>query len=391
MSKWEMVKLGDICDIKSGGTPSRSKNEYWNKGTIPWVKIGDFNGKYLKNSIEKITELGLEKSSAKLFSKGTILYTIFATLGEVTILDIEATSNQAIAGLVPNSDIIDTNYLYYFLKSIKSKINEIGRGVAQNNINLSILKNIEIPYPPLEEQKKIAEELDKINELIEKRKMQIEKMDLLVKAKFIEMFGDPVENPMGWESYILKKLMNKISSGATPKGGKESYITSGIALIRSMNVHNGYFKIDNLAYINNEQAEKLKNVIVERNDVLLNITGASVARSCIVPNDILPARVNQHVAILRCREKINSIYLNKLLTSYTVQKQLLEIGGAGGATREALTKQQIETFKVLLPPIELQNQFADYVQKVESTKARFEKSLIELETLYKQRMQRYFE
>ena len=92
-------KLSDICLIQSGGTPSRSKQEYWNNGNIPWVKISDFDGKYLSKTTEYITEQGLQGSSAKLFKKGTILYTIFATLGEVCILDIDATTNQAIAGL----------------------------------------------------------------------------------------------------------------------------------------------------------------------------------------------------------------------------------------------------------------------------------------------------
>lgn len=114
--KRRIVKLGDVCEIKSGGTPSRSKPEYWKDGTIPWIKIGDINGKNVSSSSEFITNLGLNNSSTKLFKKGTVLYTIFATLGEVGILDIDATTNQAIAGILP-PDELDKNYLYYFLGS----------------------------------------------------------------------------------------------------------------------------------------------------------------------------------------------------------------------------------------------------------------------------------
>ena len=132
----EYTTIGESCSVVSGGTPSRSKNEYWRNGTIPWMKIGNIKSKYVNEYDELITEQGLNNSSAKLLKKGTILYTIFATLGEVGILDIEACTNQAIAGININDPRITTDYLYYYLKSKKDYVNNIGRGVAQNNINL---------------------------------------------------------------------------------------------------------------------------------------------------------------------------------------------------------------------------------------------------------------
>lgn len=179
-----MTKLCDICDIKSGGTPSRAKNEYWN-GDIPWVKISDFNSKYIDTTSECITIEGLNNSSAKMIEKGSILYTIFATLGEVAILNINASTNQAIASLTLNNSDVDINYLYYFLISLKGYVNEIGRGVAQNNINMSILRNIEIPLPPLKRQKEIAENLDKVTHTIDLCNAILEKLDLLVKSRCV--------------------------------------------------------------------------------------------------------------------------------------------------------------------------------------------------------------
>ena len=117
----EIKRLGELCNIVSGGTPSRTKTEFWNNGTIPWVKIGDIKEKYINETDEFITKEGLDGSSTKMLPAGTILYTIFATLGEVGILEIAACTNQAIAGIMIN-DIkqLNTDYLYYYLKSKKT-------------------------------------------------------------------------------------------------------------------------------------------------------------------------------------------------------------------------------------------------------------------------------
>ncbi|EAL3925201.1 hypothetical protein A0Z34_06990 [Campylobacter upsaliensis] len=156
---WAWVKLGDICEIVSGGTPSRDKIEYWHNGTIPWVKIADVKNNVVNQTQEFITELGLENSSAKIFKKGTLLYTIFATLGETAILNIDAATNQAIAALIETYDY-DTKFLMYCLMSMKDYVNSLGRGVAQNNINQTMLKNFTIPLPPLKEQQEIVSKLD---------------------------------------------------------------------------------------------------------------------------------------------------------------------------------------------------------------------------------------
>ena len=369
MSEWKTVRLGDVCEIQSGGTPSRSKTEYWKNGTIPWVKISDFSGKYLNKTTEHITQKGLENSSAKLFSKGTILYSIFATLGEATILNIDATTNQAIAGIkIKDKSSIDIDYFFAYLNSLKEEVNRIGRGVAQNNINLSILKSFTVPLPTLETQKQIAKQLNKCTTLLEKHKQMLEKYDTLIKSRFIEMFGDPVLNPKQWSVEKLKTLTSKIGSGATPKGGRKSYISEGISLVRSMNVYKGYFEYDGLAHITEEQARELDNVTLQENDVLINITGASVARCCILPKAVLPARVNQHVSILRTKDKLNPVYLSNLLITDTEQRVLLGIGGAGGATREAITKTELETLDIPVPPMSLQNDFATFVQQIDKSK-----------------------
>lgn len=182
------------------------------------------------------------------------------------------------------------------------------------------------------------------------------------------MFGDPVSNLMEWKTILCKAATIKIGSGATPKGGRENYVTEGISLIRSMNVHNNRFEYKDLVYITDEQAEKLDNVTIEKKDVLLNITGASVARCCIVPEEILPARVNQHVSIIRCKEMLLPEFVCHMMTENNYQKQLWNIATSGGATREAITKQQIEELVFIVPPMELQKKFAAFVHQVDKSK-----------------------
>jgi type I restriction enzyme S subunit len=155
----------------------------------------------------------------------------------------------------------------------------------------------------------------------------------------------------GWRVYTLKELSIKIGSGATPKGGNESYKSEGISLIRSLNVHDGEFRPKNLAFIDEVQAQKLSNVSVSEGDVLINITGASIARCCVVPSCHLPARVNQHVSIIRPKSDIvDSRFLSSLLTSKEHKDKLLG-QGESGSTRQALTKAQLQGYIVAIPPL----------------------------------------
>lgn len=162
---WSKVCIGQIGDITSGGTPQRANSNYWN-GNIPWLKIGDINSKYINECSEYITEEGLNNSSAKWFEPGTILYTIFATIGTVGILNFRATTNQAIAGITLHGRI-DKEYFYYVCLALKDVLVNEGRGCAQLNINQEILNNVEIPVPPLEEQRRIVDKIEKILPLLD--------------------------------------------------------------------------------------------------------------------------------------------------------------------------------------------------------------------------------
>ena len=288
---------------------------------------------------------------------------------------------------------VNPKYVFYNLfyqYKLGSTLKMFNKTTGIQNLQMKQYLSQKINMVNFNNQNRIVEELDKIQEIIDIRKKQIEELENLVKSQFVKMFGNPVLNDFNWRKEICKKLTNKIGSGATPDGGNQNYKETGISLIRSMNVYDGYFEYKDLAHIDEEQASKLKNVEIKENDILFNITGASVARTCIVPSEIIPARVNQHVSIIRCNEKINNIYLNYLLINDSFKKNLLNIAKAGGGTREAITKAQIENLEIIIPPTDLQKKFADFVKLIDKQKFELQKSLEEIKKLQESLMNKYF-
>ena len=331
----------------------------------------------------------------RMIKKDNILVsTIRPNLNAVALFDMN-TQNVPVAstGFCVLDCKEDTNprFLFYYLQS-RFFVNEMvsqATGASYPAVSDKIVRSAHIPVYSYGEQVVIADMLDKVTYIIAKRKQQLAKLDELVKARFVEMFGNPVLNDKGWKLKSLSDLTKKIGSGATPKGGKEVYQENGVAFIRSMNVYNGKFEYKELAYISDEQACKLDGVTVKEKDVLLNITGASVARSCVVPTDILPARVNQHVCIIRCGESIIPEFLNKILIDDNYQNFLWNIAGSG-ATREAITKQQVENLQIITPPIERQGAFVEFCKQIEGLKILMQRSLEQMKTLKKALMQQYF-
>lgn len=286
-----------------------------------------------------------------------------------------------------NKDYLSQRFLDKVLLANNDIIYSMGKGLAQRNLDMPSFRKLSIPIPPLAEQERIVAELDLISSIIDKKKAQLKHYDQLAQSIFYSMFGDPRQ----WNNKQLKDVTTKMGSGATPRGGNQSYKSEGISLIRSLNVHNGIFKDKDLAHIDETQAAELNNVIVEENDVLLNITGASVARCCIVPSDILPARVNQHVSILRPNtEMLNHVFLCHYLISYNTQIDLLLLSKSKAATREALPKSILEKFMIPLPPLSLQQEFAAKIEAIEKQKALIQQSIAETQTLFDSRMAHWF-
>ncbi len=288
--------------------------------------------------------------------------------------------------------LISSNFFVYYTRSKRynKEIENYTTGSTRKRISRRNLESVQVPVPPLSEQSRIVAELDLLTGIIDKQNAQLKELDNLAQAIFYDMFGDPIENPKGWEVQLLKQHTTKIGSGATPKGGNESYKSEGIPLIRSLNVYNGTFKYKDLAHIDENQAAALDNVILQGGDVLLNITGASVARCCIVPCDLVSGRVNQHVAILRPKDSLKSVFLCAQLISSGYQQKLLHDSKANGATREALTKSQLEGLPIILPSLSLQQSFAKKIQSIEKQKETIRASIADTQKLLDYTMDKYF-
>ena len=394
---WEVKKLGEVATFQRGLTYSKNDEvEFSSNCVLRSNNIELETMSLLLDELKYIRE-DFDVSEDKKVSRNTILICMSngskQHIGKVAFID--KNYNYAFGGfmglITPNS-FMCPKFLYYscLSPSYKQFLAGVGNGANITNIKFSDLSLFPIPLPPLPEQEKIVAELDCLSGIIEKKKQQLKELDALAQSIFYEMFGDPVENEKGWEVKKLKDITTKIGSGATPKGGNQSYKKSGISLVRSLNIHNNVFVYKDLAFIDETQAANLSNVILQENDVLLNITGASVARCCIVPSNVLPARVNQHVAIIRSNSDVSHVFLCYQFTSDIYQQKLLSIGKSNGATREALTKLQLESLSIILPPLSLQHSFASKVEAIEKQKELIKQSIAETELLFNSRMDHYF-
>ena len=366
----EYVKLEDICTIVSGGTPSRSKPNYWNNGNIPWIKIKDMKSKYIDSAEEFITEDGLNNSSTKMLKHDTILYSIFATLGEVGILKIDACTNQAIAGLSLKEDSnILKEYLYYYLKSKKKDVNNLGRGVAQNNINLSLLRKFKIPVIPLHQQKKIVEVLDNVSSTTNNYERELTLLDELVKARFVEMFGDPIVNPYQFPVYPMTEICDIIDGDRGknyPKAG--DFLDTGYCLfLNAKNVTQKGFDFENCNFITREKDDALRKGKLSRGDVVLTTRGT--VGNLAYYSENIPyenIRINSGMVILRMdRSVLNEIYFIEL---FKMKLNDIREKIASGSAQPQLPISTMNKIILIIPPLELQNQFASFVQEIDKSR-----------------------
>ena len=264
---------------------------------------------------------------------------------------------------VKNQSIVLPEFLNLHIKrdEFARHCEYIGSGSAREYCRVAQISEFDIDLPSIEVQQKIVDANRLLAKRIDTNKKLIATLEQTAQTLYRHTFVDNIDPnnlPEGWRMGTLGEVCSKLGSGATPKGGKESYCQEGISLIRSTNVLDYQFLYEDLAKINEEQARALDGVTVESRDVLFNITGVSVARCCMVPEDVLPARVNQHVMIVRPSKKNMSYYLLCTLCYPDVKNTLLGISQAG-STREAITKDEMEKFKIVVPADDILQNF-DY-------------------------------
>lgn len=410
---WEWARLNDISSITSGGTPARTNSSFWN-GDIPWVKIGDIRNKYISTTEEEISEQGLNSSSAKIFPKGTILYTIFATIGTVGILNIDAATNQAIAGVTFFGEY-NRDYMYYVLIGLKDILVSKGKGMAQMNINLTILKNTPIPIPPLAEQKRIVEKIEELMPLIEeygKAEEQLSKLnaefpdklrksilqqavqgklterdpadepasellkrinsekEALIKAgkikkeKPLPSFSNdemPFDIPETWEWVQLGMVVSIRGGKRMPKGRELITSPTEHIYVRVTDMQNGTILADDLHYVPNDVYPKIKDYIIKKDDVYLVIVGSTIGKTGLVPDMFDGMNLTEN-AVRLIPILIDKKYLFTMLSTEFVLSQMMSRVKQEGQPKLAI--ERLRTTIIPLPPLSEQKRIVKRVEEL---------------------------
>lgn len=384
----QYVEIGSIFQMSSGGTPSKKNPEYYLNGDIPWVKTGDLKKMYLDNVEDYITKLGVEKSSAKVFPKGTVLIAMYgATIGNCSILNFEAATNQACAAFLPNEKVLP-EFLYFYLMSIKEKLVSLGVGGAQPNISQTILKSIKLPLIPLEKQIKVIEALSEGLALIDKRQSQITALDELTQSLFLEMFGDSKELP----KRKIGEVIQSIEAGWSVSGEERPKTNDEIAVLKISAVTKGYFKDDEYKVISPEVKIK-KAVFPQKGDIIVSRanTRELVGASAIVPKDysnlILPDKLWK---INLYKEIVTQEYFHTVINTKEIRNEFSKNATGTSGSMLNISMQKFKEIEIDLPSIIDQKIFSEKVENVQKMKVSFEKAKLEMENLYNSLLKKAF-
>ena len=384
--KFQDVALGDCCEIISGSTPSRLINEYWN-GDINWFTPKDLSGiksKYVTTSPEKITQSGIDSCSAKLLPPKSLLLSSRAPIGHIAISTIEACTNQGFKSLIPNEGV-NVEYLFYAIKKIVPQLQDLGNGATFKEISKATLSRVTIPLPSLPEQQKIASILDAADNLRQKDQQLIEKYTALSQSLFLEMFGDPIRNLNKWEvrelATVCTTQLGKMLSGASKKNiNPKKYL-------RNANVRWGSFDLKDMLEMDFDDKD-IKKFTLSYGDLLV-CEGGDIGRCAIWKNDLDDCFYQK--ALHRVRVN-NGVLIVEYLQSYFYWMSKLGAlsSSASEVTFSHLTAEKLKKLKIPIPPIELQNQYAERIKSIETQKQLALASLEKSEALFNTLLQRAF-
>jgi type I restriction enzyme, S subunit len=385
--KWEKVKLGEVCFIQ-GGYAFKS-TEYLDSG-IPLIRISNIYGDKIQTQ-ENTVFVDKEYLNTKnnfVIKKGDVLIALSgATTGKYGVFDHDfpALLNQRVGRVVANTKLTDSAFIYYYLGIITSRILKNAYGAAIPNISPKNISNFQIPLPPLAEQKRIAAILDKADSLRQLRRESIAQCDEFLRSVFLDMFGDPVVNPKGWEVKKLGILLKFMTSGS--RGWAKYYSETGDIFLRIQNVGKNRLIFNDLTHVIAPGTAESKRTKVQTGDILLSIT-ADLGRTAVIPDNLGTAYINQHLALLRLNDSIAPIFVSEFLSSHGGKQQIITANKGG--TKAGLNFNDIKNFCIPIPPLPLQEKFALVVQKTAEQKARMEAQLAEAEQLFGSLMQRAF-
>jgi len=384
---WILIPLGDCCQIISGSTPKRNKPEYWG-GDIPWVTPKDLSKlrtPVLEDAPEKITEAGYKSCSTTLLPQGSILFSSRAPIGYVAIAGRPMCTNQGFKSLVPN-EYVHSPYLYWCMRQYASDIEALGSGTTFKEVSKGIVERFKIPLPPIEEQRRIAAILDKADGVRRKRKEAIRLTEELLKSTFLEMFGDPVTNPKGWEIKKLEEVTTKITDGVH---SRPNYTEQGVPFISVKDITTGELKFDDCKFISEEDHKKYKKRCnPDMGDILYTKVGATYGRPALVN---VKSEFSLYVSVCLIKPQRDLIFpefLKEALATPALKSQAdRSIKGIGVPD---LHLNMIKDFIVPVPPIYKQKEFLEIASKIQFSKESLTSCSQESENLFNSLLQRAF-
>lgn len=380
----EKIRIGDVCTVVSGSTPKTNVPEYWD-GDIDWITPAELeeNTFVVNESIRKITRLAVEKTGLKPFPKGTVILSSRAPIGKVAIAGKEMFCNQGFKNIICSQSIYN-EYLFWFLKGNTEYLNSLGRGATFKEISKGIVEDIRIALPSIDEQRYIADVLKTCWETKIMQGRLLEELDTLIKSRFVEMFGDTVTNPMGWEKAALGEVCDvRDGTHDSPK-----FYNAGYPLVTSKNLTAGKIDLSDCSLISESDYEKINmRSKVDNGDILMPMIG-TVGKPVIV--DIDADFAIKNVALIKfCDDtRVSNIYVKNLLESDYFDNAVMS--RIRGGTQKFLALGDIRKLEVLIPDMKTQQEFADFVQEIDKLKVAVQKSLGETQLLFDSLMQKYF-
>ena len=374
-----MVRLGDLGQIITGNTPKTTDAENYASMDIAFIKTSDIQENkltMLSGAEFYISEYAREK--ARILIPGCILVTCIGIVGKVAINNIECAFNQQINAIAPDTKKCDTKYIAYAIQSQQHRLQDIANAAVVPILNKTQFSDIEILLPPLEEQRRIATTLDKVSDLIAKRRAQLDKLDLLVKARFVEMFGDPVTNPYGYPVHQLSDYIEFLTSGS--RGWAQYFSDEGEYFITIKNVKNCRITLNDVQHIVPPDNAEAKRTKVQEGDLLISIT-ADLGRTGVVTKEIADhgAYINQHLTCIRLNQKeVLPLYVAYYMESDAGKGQFQAKNQS--AVKAGLNFNSINTLRLMVPPKEQQGLFINFVEQTDKSKMTIQQGLDKLET-----------
>ena len=381
------VKLSDAFDLQMGKTPSRKHLAYWRGGTEPWISIADLSncGKYIEQTKENITSDAVQESNIKIVPKNTVVMSFKLSIGKVAITKRNMYTNEAIMAFHDRGRYeILTDYLYYFCKGNNWSAGT-NKAVMGLTLNKKTLSEQTMLLPDMPEQEKIVKKLDALQESISNRQHVLMLLDELVRSRFVEMFGDPVTNPFGFQKRLLKDVA-EIKIG--PFGSllhQDDYVEGQHALVNPSHIRDDTIVPDNKLTVSEERYRELEAYHLRKYDIVLGRRG-EMGRAAVVEENGLLCGTGS--LFIRVKRKVNPYFLQKIIT-YPTFKKYIESKSIG-TTMQNLNAKMVSNFEIPIYPLPLQTQFSTFVHQVDATKSSVQSQLDSLTMLRAKLMQDFF-